>query len=236
MEGVPVLISRAGVSPCRAGAGRDALGQAQKAQRKALHLLNLKNKLKPSLTFCKQAHNTQKPPTFRQPRLHSLSTQVTTPGASEALNQQPQPPALPPSTMADARRRTLATSGSQGTGIPIPSSIARPSHTLRQSLAPGMGGGGMGASAGRQSLAPGRAANNRASVAGYAPGSSQETFGASQGSQPFSQQHGGPGGREPPSTLGRNSLYNSHALGGSMSVSRGGTLKSGQVLEYAPPR
>jgi len=139
--------------------------------------------------------------------------------------------------MADSRRRTLAASGQQ-TGIPMPGSIARPAQQLRQSLAPGMGLGGSTAPSGRQSLAPQRSISaHRQSTIGY-PSSSQTSdgFGAAiqgQGSQLFSQGHGGHT-REAPSTVARSNMYS--AAHGSMSVSRSGTLKSGQMLEYAPPR
>lgn len=90
---------------------------------------------------------------------------------------------------------------------------------------------------GRQSLAPQRSiSNHRQSTIGGFPSSSQTSDGfgpASQGSQLFSQGHGGPT-REVPSTVARSNMYTS--AHGSMSVSRSGTLKSGQMLEYAPPR
>lgn len=124
--------------------------------------------------------------------------------------------------MADSRRRTLANTQA-GSGIPVPSSAARPS--ARQSLA-----ASHSTNAARQSLAPARLGASRQSMA---PALSQEA-GGSQGSQMFSQGHGGPP-REAPATVGRSSMYTSL---GAMSASRNaGVLRSGGAqTEYAPPR
>lgn len=123
--------------------------------------------------------------------------------------------------MADSRRRTIANAGSSS-GIPIPSSTARP--TSRQSLA-----ASHSTNAGRQSIAPGRA--SVASRQSMAPMSSQE--GGSQGSQMFSQGHGGPI-REVPSTVGRSSMYSS---AGAMSASRNSNvMRSGGPNDHAPGR
>ncbi|GAA5898264.1 kinetochore-associated Ndc80 complex subunit NDC80 [Sporobolomyces salmoneus] len=117
------------------------------------------------------------------------------------------------------RRRTIQSNQAPPGGVP--SSIPRP----RQSLAP---------SSSRTSLLPqqqqqplgasSRGGGGRQSMAPYA---SYEGPSSSQGSQPFSQGHGGIGTaststREPPMTASRaNHMYNSLAsFGGSMSVAR----------------
>ncbi|ORY87406.1 HEC/Ndc80p family-domain-containing protein [Leucosporidium creatinivorum] len=134
--------------------------------------------------------------------------------------------------MAESRRRTLAASGSSS-GIPIPASASRPTGNLRASLAPNQLNP-------RQSLAPSRTA--RPSVAFGQSASSQDTFNLpnSQGSQLFSQGHGGPPPREAPMTASRNNMYSSLGGGlGTMSVGRTGTLKSSMQQSsnqpYAPP-
>ncbi|GAA6060041.1 hypothetical protein JCM10212_001038 [Sporobolomyces blumeae] len=132
------------------------------------------------------------------------------------------------------RRRTIQ-SNNPPPHLSVPSSIPRPSTSLRQSLAPGglpgqasanarqslaPGGAGAGAGGGRMSVAGGGgggggggAGGARHSMAPYATMSaaSQQSQGdgASQGL--FSQGHGGP--REPPMTASRvgHTLYSSHA-------------------------
>lgn len=154
---------------------------------------------------------------------------------SESINKPRLCSHLQP-TMAESRRRTLAASGSSS-GIPIPASASRPtagSSNLRASLAPSQQPGP------RQSLAPSRQA--RPSVAfGQSLQSSQQDLPNSQGSQLFSQGHGGPPPREAPMTASRNNMYSSLGGGlGTMSVGRTGTLKSSMQQSsnqpYAPPR
>lgn len=122
--------------------------------------------------------------------------------------------------MDPSRRRTLASSGISQ----IPTSVSRPTAASRQSLAP------TSSNNNRQSLAPARSLG--ASRQSLAPSGSQE-LGGSQGSQLFSQGHGGPV-REAPMTGGRSNMYSSM---GSASVGRSGVLKSSHVdAPYAPPR
>lgn len=169
--------------------------------------------------------------------------------------------------MAESRRRTLAASGTSniGSGIPVPSSAVRSQASLRQSLAGqqqsnnmAIGPGAIantgnnnlhGSNAGRQSIAPSRNNHNSRMSLAYHLGSSQEQAPvSSQGSQLFSQGHGGPPQREPPMTASRsNNMY--HSIGGmmasTMSVGRQGVLRSSTVPQqqpqqppqpYAPPR
>lgn len=71
-------------------------------------------------------------------------------------------------------------------------------------------------------------------------GSQGDQFGgpssSQQGSQQFSQGHGGPAGtRDAPQTGGRSNMYSSV---GTASVGRSGVLRSSHAAEipYAPPR
>lgn len=138
------------------------------------------------------------------------------------------------------RRRTIQSNQQLPPGVP--SSIPRPSNSLRQSLAPS-----------RQSLLPPQqqltatlGASARSAGGGQrqsiAPYSSYEP-GSSQGSQPFSQGHGGIGTgaamREPPMTASRNNhMYTSSSFGGSMSVARNQPALSRSSVanfDYVPP-
>ncbi|KAI5479353.1 hypothetical protein MNV49_003687 [Pseudohyphozyma bogoriensis] len=120
--------------------------------------------------------------------------------------------------MADQRRRTLANAGSSS--IPIPSTLPRPT-AMRQSLAPRAGG--------------------RPSVMGASGMGGGVDQSSSQGSQGFSQGHGGmPRMMDPPSTINRKtSMYASDrglSMGGSMSVSRtGNQLRSTHSGAYDYP-
>ncbi|GAA5876455.1 hypothetical protein JCM16303_003541 [Sporobolomyces ruberrimus] len=135
------------------------------------------------------------------------------------------------------RRRTIQTNQQPPGGVP--SSIPRPATNLRQSLAPS-----------RQSLAPQQqltlnASTSRVPRQSMAPYSSSydPQPSSSQGSQPFSQGHGGIT-REPPMTASRtNNMYSS--FGGSMSVARNQTALSRSsfaqpggntaTFDYVPP-
>ncbi|GAA6003004.1 hypothetical protein JCM10207_001938 [Rhodosporidiobolus poonsookiae] len=139
------------------------------------------------------------------------------------------------------RRRTLQSSHQPHSTVP--SSIPRPSTTLRQSIAPSQPS--LAHSSHRQSLAP-TAGRARASIApgayAHQHGFSDSQQGGSQGSSQgvFSQGHGGPARNlEPPMTVGRMGPYSS--IGASMSVGRAGPLRSSmapgltQPIDYAPP-
>jgi hypothetical protein len=137
--------------------------------------------------------------------------------------------------MADSRRKTISNSQS---GIPIPASANRP--TSRQSLAHHQPPN-HNTNTNRLSLAPGRslAASRSSSATNLAPSTSSNQLdqfnnnaGGSQGSQMFSQGHGGP--REAPGTASRVNMYTS---AGAMSASRSNTVlrSGGQPVEYAPP-